>query len=381
MGNHHKKRQRKTKPLLLIVCSILLLAISGSVGTWYYLDQKEIAHEKEIAMQTMALVQAKEARLERERQWEEERKALQLKEQQEREAYQAEWDAKVQEQRDRIAREKAEEEERQRKLEEARRKAEEARLEAIRQEQQRAAEEKARLAAEKQERARLSVIMKEQEQTLAYEQAEYNATKPTPLADLHVEMIYQKPELPNGCEITAAAILINYWSGYVDKCLLSDFYLPKKEFKDVNKQRVCGDPYSVYCGNPRYTQGGYYCFAPPVVTAMNNYFSDIGASFTAKDITGASEDTLLSYLDQGKPVIAFATLSMGEGVTFEPSKWLIEGTNEYHIPFLNLHCVVLYGYDEEYIYICDPLKGQIQCKRNSFLRAYHSIGSRAVVVE
>lgn len=395
MGDHFSKKiqtekKSKVKPLAIIVIAFVCIIVIG-LGTMFIINkQKEEKRQEEIVFQTKSLALAKEKRLE------EERIAAEIAEQERIAAEKAEQEriAAEKAEQERIAAEKAEQERiaaekaaAKKKAQEAARKAaeadkaraEQAKKEAALKEQQRAAEEKARLAAEKTERSKLSALIKSQELRLQAEQNEYYALMPEAIVNLPVETIMQNPELPNGCEIVSLAIVLNYLGHYVDKTMLSDLYLPKYEFRDVNKQRVGGDPNSVYCGNPRYKSGGYYCFAPPLVQAANSFMSTLDSDYRAIDATGADEAFLLSSLDAGNPVVAFTTLSMGDPVTYEPSKWIINGTNQTHVPFLNLHCVVLHGYDEEFIYIADPLKGNIKCRRSSFMSSFKGIGSRAVV--
>lgn len=381
MSQHMSKKKKKIINTPLLITLIGLLCILLAVVGFYKVqsNKKQIEYEKRVEFETKALATAKANRLERERIAEEKRIAAEKKAEEERIA------AEKKAEEERIATEKKAEQERiaaerRKKAEEERIRIKKAKAEALRKERERSKAEKARLDAEKRELARLRSVMKAQKENLLYEQSLYNEAMPTPIVDLPVSLIWQNPELPNGCEITAGAIVLNYLGYSYDKCTLADVYLPQVEFYDENKQRMGGDPNQVYCGNPRYARGGYYCFAKPLVDACNKALTDYSSSMTARDVTGSSEQQLLSYLDQGSPVIAFTTLSMGEAVKFEPSKWKIINTNQYHIPFINLHCVVLYGYDDEYIYICDPLEGRIQCKRSSFMKAYQSIGSRAVII-
>ena len=42
-----------------------------------------------------------------------------------------------------------------------------------------------------------------------------------------VPMLFQDPELPTGCEVTALAMVLQYYGFDTDKCELSDVYLPK----------------------------------------------------------------------------------------------------------------------------------------------------------
>ena len=44
---------------------------------------------------------------------------------------------------------------------------------------------------------------------------------------LPVNTIYQKPELPNGCEITSATIVLNYLGFNVSRVTMADTYLHK----------------------------------------------------------------------------------------------------------------------------------------------------------
>ncbi len=383
MAKHLAKKRIKIKPLGVIVISLLCFLIAASSVTVFIIDRKTKEHNHQIMFETQALAKAKETRLEKERVQEENRKALDAAAKIERAKQDDILKQKIEKEKKRIERERKEEQiriEKEKKLAEERKRAEAAKRAAAKKEKERAAAEKARLAAEKKKRASLSAIFKAQEAALIQEQQEYNTLLPTAMVEIPIENVMQNPELPNGCEITAATIVINYLGHPFDKCTLADVYLPQVEFIDVNGKRVGGDPNQVYCGNPRYKSGGYYCFAQPIVNACNAILAEAQSTMTAKDITGSSESDLLAQLNAGNPVIAFATLSMGEAMKYEPSKWQVMGTNEYHIPFLNLHCVVLYGYDENFIYIADPLKGKIQCKRSSFMKAYQSIGSRAIVI-
>ena len=243
--------------------------------------------------------------------------------------------------------------------------------------------EKQNATAEKNERARLSAKIKAQEANATAENEEYINRGVTPIVNLGVQAIMQNPELPNGCEVTSLAIVINSMDSYVDKCTLSDVYLPQFPFYryGANKVRAGGDPNLYYAGNPRLTSNAYYCFAGPLVSAANNYFDAVGMNMTAVDLTGADEAELVRQLDMGFPVVVWGTLSMGDAFTYVPNAWVInEQTGEKHIPFINLHCVVLYGYDDDFFLFADPIRGNVAYKRSTFMNAYRQIGSRAVAV-
>ena len=74
---------------------------------------------------------------------------------------------------------------------------------------------------------------------------------------LNVDCILQNPELPTGCEVTALAIVLNYYGYGVDKCDLSDYYLDKGYIGETN-------PNDAFLGEPRYDYS-YGCYAPVIV--------------------------------------------------------------------------------------------------------------------
>ncbi len=288
---------------------------------------------------------------------------------------------KAEAERKRQAELKRQEEERKRQEEEQRRKeAEEAALKA-----ETIAAEKEKAEAEKAERARISGQIKAQEANAQAEMDEYLNLMPTPIVDLRINSILQNPELPNGCEVTALAIVLNSMGYMIDKSTLSDYYLPQFPFYMANvngeEVRAGGDPSLFYAGSPKSRSNAYYCFAGPVVSAANTFLNERGSAAIATDITGAGEEELINQLDMGNPVIAWGTLSMGDAFTFAPNAWIInEETGEKHIPFLNLHCVVLTGYDEDFFYLADPIRGNVVYKRSTFMNAYNQIGRRAAVI-
>lgn len=294
----------------------------------------------------------------------------------EAERKEAERKEKERKEAERIAAEKkrAEEKERQRKREEA------AKAEALRKEV--IAAEKAKAAAEKKERARISWMIKAQEKVAQKENEEYKSLMPEAKVNLDVSTIYQKPELPNGCEVTALNSLLNYKGYCINKTVLSDMYLPMFPFYSVGKdeKRAGGDPNFYFAGNPRHKSNAYYCFAGPIVEAANKFLKDCGTEITAKDITGTNEQGLIEQLEAGNPVVVWGTLSMGNAFSFAPNAWIINENGDKHTPFLNLHCVVLHGYDDTFFYIADPLKGNVAYKRSTFMNAYKQIGSRAVII-
>lgn len=383
---YRKKRQYMIP--LACICTAAAIAAGAFIGLHFHQKKRDAEFAARITVQLdNAVVKIRTAESERatllsetyeklkaEREEEERRIAEQKRlEEERRKAEEERIAAQKKAEEERIAAEKkrAEEEERRKAAEEAAKQAEVI------------AAEKAKAEAEKAERKRISAQIKAQEANAAAENNEYWSRGITPVVDLGIRAILQNPELPNGCEVTALATVINSLNSYVSKTTLSDIYLPQFPFYTVgaDKQRAGGDPNLYFAGNPRSSFNAYYCFAGPIVSAANSYFSAVGMSNTAIDLTGADEAQLVHQLDMGYPVIAWGTLSMGDAYTFAPNAWIInEETGEKHIPFLNLHCVVLTGYDDEFFLLADPIRGNVAVRRSTFMNAYRQIGSRAVVI-
>ncbi len=196
---------------------------------------------------------------------------------------------------------------------------------------------------------------------------------------LSVPQILQNPELPNGCEITSLCEVLNYLGFPADKCDLADHYLPK------SREWYGADPDQFYMGNPRLDDGtpetGYYCFAGPIVEAARRWLTDHGAGelWQPLDLTGAEEGELAAQLEQGRPVIFWASLHF-QDIQFDPcGSYPLPGGRKHRV-FRQLHCMVLCGMDEENFYVADPLDFNQVVPRGQFMKIYRQLGSRAVVL-
>lgn len=204
----------------------------------------------------------------------------------------------------------------------------------------------------------------------------YNGTS------VYIDMknISQKPELPVGCEITALAILLNYWGFDADKVYLANNYLPissgrykyedGKTYKDSFYDYFIGDPFS----------RGYGCFANAIEKAANAYLSDNGGGYTVKNISGCSPDTLYGYVEQDIPVIVWATDGMIAPEYYET--WYDIDTGEQLDWYLNEHCAVLVGFDMDAgtITLNDPMKGIIDYDISKFETRFSEMHSQAIVI-
>lgn len=192
-----------------------------------------------------------------------------------------------------------------------------------------------------------------------------------------VDVLLQIPEVPNGCEITSVTALMNYYGFSVSKVEMADKYLPKLPFYREDNKLYGADPYKAFAGDPR-KDSGFFVYAPPVVEAANKYFTEKGSSKKAVNISGSTKEEILAYLNQGIPVAVWVTVDLKSpnmGFT-----WYLDGTDEAFVAPLNLHTVVLNGYDDSSVYVMNPLRGHLTHDIDTFFRSYVELGEQALVV-
>lgn len=185
---------------------------------------------------------------------------------------------------------------------------------------------------------------------------------------LEVENIDQNPELPNGCEITSAAIVLQYLGFSVDKVTLAEIYLP------THSPYWEADPTVEFMGNPA-EELAFYCLPGAVVTAVNAYLQDVGGEYEALDISGAPVEELYQWVADGTPVLVWTTRAFSDPL-YNDTFQLPDGS----WPYSNSHCLVLTGYDLDTCYLADPMLEISQVDRNIFEERYQERGQYAVVI-
>lgn len=196
---------------------------------------------------------------------------------------------------------------------------------------------------------------------------------------LAVKPVLQLPELPNGCEITSLTTVLNYYGFDVDKEEMAVRYLPYEEFTFDGNIAIAPDPEDAYAGDPFSEHYAFYCFTGPIVDAANAYLKTMESDYTAVDATGSSLTDLVNFVQNGQPVIVWATIHFAEP-EFTEFWWMTPEGEEIH-PYSNLHCLVLTGFDGISAYLCDPLVGRIVVRASVFAQRYQEMGERAVVLD
>lgn len=194
-----------------------------------------------------------------------------------------------------------------------------------------------------------------------------------------VALIYQNPELPNGCEVTSLAMVLTSAGCLVDKLELYQDYLPKADFSLIDGRRYGPNPEKWYVGDATDSDGGWYCFEGPAVQAANGWLNHCGSRLQARSVTGLSKIELDRCAQDGIPLVVWVTLDYA-APRWSNFTWLLEDGTVYR-PYRNLHCVVLVGMAGEQYQIADPLTGFTQVDKDLFWDSFSAMGCRAVVVE
>ncbi|WP_410984615.1 C39 family peptidase [Bacillus cereus] len=188
----------------------------------------------------------------------------------------------------------------------------------------------------------------------------------------NVPFIKQLPELQRGCEVTSLAMLLQYKGVQVDKMQLAS-EINKVPFKENNLR---GNPYEGFVGNI-YTKAepGYGVYHEPIFKLAEKYMPE-----KTIDLTGEDIQDIYKVISSGSPVWVIAN------TTFQP---LAEGsfetwnTNNGDIKITYYeHSVVVVGYDQNYVYMNDPLANNPNKKvsRSEFERAWEQMGKQAITI-
>lgn len=199
---------------------------------------------------------------------------------------------------------------------------------------------------------------------------------------VNVPIINQYPELPTGCEITSAAVLLNYIGYNADKVYLEENFLPKSAefYVDASGNRFGPDPNSVFIGDPK--GKGLGCYAPVIVNSLNAFFRSQGSACYAVNVANADQKTLEILLDNGIPIEVWASRGMQPFKYSDGNEWLLKSGEKFKWPS-NSHALVLCGYDEIYYYFsdCDGKKDIQRYEKEVFLKRWDQFGRQGVIIK
>lgn len=196
----------------------------------------------------------------------------------------------------------------------------------------------------------------------------------------HIDVPYisQVGILPNGCEAVSAIMLLHYNGYNTDPVDFVDNYLEKGEVYTKWGCRYGPNPKTAYAGDPKSEKGGWGCFAPVIIKALNKY---LGSEMFAKNLTGLSLDELAQqYITNDIPVAVWVTQDMEE--INKLYQWQSYNKEETFLYPVHEHCMVFTGFDDEYYYFNDPLSEEkyVKYEKDTASACYNSMGRQAVAV-
>lgn len=200
---------------------------------------------------------------------------------------------------------------------------------------------------------------------------------------LPVPYLSQFPDLPTGCEITAATMALDY-CGFEASATDVDAYLAKDETfaADPDTGELFGpNPDEVFIGDTA-SEDGMFCNPQPVVRALNAYIADNGGGYQALALQGESVEHLFSLVSSGTPVIIWVTIGMQTDYPLD-EVWTTD-TGSICYSSTQFHAMVLTGYNEEdgVVYVNDPVdESATEYPLEDFIESYESRGSLAAIVQ
>lgn len=187
---------------------------------------------------------------------------------------------------------------------------------------------------------------------------------------LEMQIVYQEPELPTGCESVALTMILMYEGFELEKTDIADDYLL---YSDT------GDFSDGYVGNP-YSYEGAGCFPPVLAETAEIYLEEKKSSLHAENVSGKSLEELFHYVANGIPAAVWCTMYMSYDTYLYEDGFEQDGIvyNWYEYE----HCTVLTGYDLENrtVTIHDPLEGIVERDLDEFEYIYDAIGRFAIVI-
>ena len=191
---------------------------------------------------------------------------------------------------------------------------------------------------------------------------------------ISVPNISQNPTLPTGCETAAAVMVLQYYKEDITIRNFAEYCLPKSnDFYRLNGALYGPDPWKHFVGDP-FSRNGYGCFSSVIVDAVN-FNSRL---CRAERVEGSLEELCRRYIDKDKPLLVWATMDMKP--TSGGDTWLLPNGERFTWP-AGEHCLVLVGYDSDYYYFNDPLKGEtVGYKKETAGERYSELGSQAVLI-
>ncbi len=187
---------------------------------------------------------------------------------------------------------------------------------------------------------------------------------------------------PTGCE-AVSAVMVARFAGYnisvselIGK-MPKDLMGKRKGLNNMNEEVwFAEDPFKYFIGNPTKTtqEGSYGCYAEPVRTALNN------CGIMSINLSGESIETIYNYIAKGRPVIVWCTLNAKD--IQEGETWIFPDGSGKYTELIGEHCAVLVGYDNDNVYLNDPIAGKgVSQPKWKFEQNWVTLHSQAIIIK
>ncbi len=202
---------------------------------------------------------------------------------------------------------------------------------------------------------------------------------PTSLAEtenlLDVIPLCQYPDLPTGCEATAAAMVLQYYGEQISPQEFAKKWLDcSKDFYTYNGKQYGPDPNQVFAGDP-FSKNSYGCFPGAIANAINHH-SSACVAVAIKD--QSLEELCKEFIDRGAPLLIWATIGMKQ--SSQGNKWFLQNGQEFTW-IAGEHCLVLTGYNEKYYFLNDPTSGStVAYQKHVVEKRFEELGRMALSV-
>lgn len=170
---------------------------------------------------------------------------------------------------------------------------------------------------------------------------EENTIKPKQKLDVPLEN--QFPDLPNGCEVTALSMLLNYYHIKVDKDELAQNI---RHVPINNSDGTRGNPNIGFVGSMSQANGGWCVYNQPLYDVAHRYTHRI------RNATGDNFIDIINLVSSGHPVMIITTLSFSH--VQDMQTWKTQEGNVHVTP--SSHACVITGYNKnkKIVYVNDP---------------------------
>jgi uncharacterized protein YvpB len=201
------------------------------------------------------------------------------------------------------------------------------------------------------------------------------AREKIPKALLEAPIVRQNPELPSGCEITALTMLLQFYG--VKKGKMELVPEMKKDPTEIvwNEDgtiQYWGNPNLGYVGDITGKRKGFGIYHAALFELLEKYVP------TAVDLTDNSFEELEQTVSDGIPVMVWTTIQFKAP---SDNQWVIWDSPLGPIrTTFQEHTVLLVGYDQDHVYVNDPLSGKkaYPIPKKQFIESWEALGKQAL---